>query len=391
MKFPCNRRVSTIPKRMGYIMQKVLTFANCLQAVDEGTKALKRTPEVVEIREHRDEYAQKILEILINGWVPGPTRTITIYESMARKTRTLTLTTKMDHLIHVAIMLPIIPVLMRRFDKFSCGSIPGRGSKQVYRTMKNWTRPGKAKKYWAEADIHHAFQNTSHELVMQSLRRFIKDEAYLHLHELILQQMGAGIAIGFSPSHWYFNLVMDEIDKKMRERFRGLRYIRYMDNIVMSYGRKRTLHRVLAYFEQLCRDRGFSLNHSKQVYPLSKRPVTFLSYRYFGRYSLIRKPTMYRMTKAFKLCGRHMCAHHCRTAISLLGITRHCNSYNYRIHYVYPVVSIKQMKGLISNDDKKRNLRLLTRLLSGHPDREDEPVLCGVQAEHPRADRSGNG
>lgn len=346
-----------MPKRVGFLYEKVLTLENCQEAVMVGTKNLKKTKKVRWIRSHPEEAGQQVLDALTNGWKPGPVRLKTINEGSGHKKRFLKIPSTFDHLCHVAIMLPLIPLIQKRMDFYCCGSVPGRGQKRADMAVKTWMNGKKVPKYAGEGDVHHAYQSTRPGLVMAALRRIVKDERYLHWHELILGQMGDELAIGFQPSHWYFNLVMDRVDKRVRREIPGIKYVRFMDNIVIAHGRKRTCHRAMRVIEDECRKMGMELNRSKQVYHTAKRSITLLSYRYFKGYSILRKATMYRISKGIRRAGRNMCDHHCRAAMSLIGITRHCNSYNFRKKHVYKVMSIKQAKGVISHADKKRNLR----------------------------------
>lgn len=101
---------------------------------------------------------------------------------------------------------------------------------------------------------------------------------------------------------------------------------------------------------------GMSINHDWQVFQKKGRPIVMLSYRYFRGYTLLRKDTMYVIAASIKTTARSMNAHLCRAAMSHIGITRHCNSYNFRKAHVYPILSIKRSKELISRADKKRIL-----------------------------------
>lgn len=346
-----------MPKRIGYLKEKVLNLENCTKAVLEGTANLRKTPKIRRIREHPEVYGQKILDILAAGWIPEPCREKIKNEGTGHKIRHLKIPTTRDHLIHVAIMRPLIPELVKRFDFYCCGSVPGRGQKRVSHAIKGWMGADKPPKYAAEADVHHAYDTAQGVQIMLRLRRICKDEGYLKWHEQILEQMGGHLAIGFQPSHWYFNLLMSPVDLQIREQCRGIKLARYMDNYILAGNRKRTVHKAVRVIMSACSAMQLSLNKSWQVYPTAKRAISMLSYRYFKGFTVLRKDTMYEITARIKTAGRKMCAHLCRGAMSRIGILRHCNSYNYRKEHVYPVISIKRSKELISNADKRRLLR----------------------------------
>lgn len=345
-----------MPKRIGFLYEQVLTLQNCTAAVLEGTANLKKTAKIRRIRKNPEVWGQKILDILTAGWIPEPTREKIINEGTGHKIRHLQIPTTTDHLVHVAIMRPILPELEKRYDFYSCGSIPGRGQKRVNDSLKAWMAAEKPPKYGAEADVHHAYESTQAACVMYALRRFIKDEKYLAWHRQILDQMGGHLAIGFQPSHWYFNLIMTHVDASVRSGCKGIKLVRYMDNYVFAASRKRTLHNALRIVTDKCARMGMSINRSWQVYQTKGRPIVMLSYRYFRGYTLLRKDTMYVIAASIKTTARNMNAHLCRAAMSHIGITRHCNSYNFRKAHVYPILSIKRSKELISRADKKRIL-----------------------------------
>lgn len=342
-----------MPKRIGFLCEQVLTLENCTAAVLEGTDNLRRTPSIKRIRENPEVWGRKVLKVLTEGWIPGQTREKIINEGTGHKIRRLQIPNTFDHLCHVAIMRPLIPELMKRYDFYSCGSIPGRGQKRVMNALKAQMCSAHPPKYAAELDVHHAYESTSAEVVMSCLRRIIKDEKYLKWHAQILEQMEGHLAIGFQPSHWYFNLVMTKVDMAVRTLCKGVSLVRYMDNYILTCNRKRTLHKAVHVVMDTCGHYGLSINKSWQVFPTAKRAISMLSYRYFQGYVLLRKQTMYEMTARIKTAGKKMCAHLSRGALSRIGLLRHCNSYNYRKKYIYPVFSINRAKELISNVDKK--------------------------------------
>lgn len=346
-----------MPKRIGYIMEKVLTLQNCTAAVLEGTANLKKTPKIRKIRENPEVYGQKILDILTAGWVPEPTREKIINESSSHKTRRLRIPSTRDHLVHVAIMLPILKELEKRYDFYSCGSIPGRGGKRINNAIKSWMDGDRPCRYGGEADIHHAYKSTTAERVMRCLRRIFKDEEYLHLHEMILEQMGGTLAIGFQPSHWYFNLVMCSVDRSIRERFgKKIKFVRYMDNYIMASNRKRTLHQTMRLIFEKCAEIGLKINGDWQVFKTAARAIKAQSYRFFQGYTLMKKSTMYAVSRSFRRAKANLCAHLSRSVMSHIGTLKHCNSYNFRKDNLYHKLSIKRMKELISRADKKRLL-----------------------------------
>ena len=353
-----------MPKRIGYLYEKVIDKNNCREAIFTGTKNLDKTKEVLYIRAHADEYAEKISNIIQNGWMPEPLRNKTITEGNSRKVRHLQIPSLRDHLIHVAIMLPIMDKLTRYFDPFCCGSIEGRGQGLVNKYLKRVLEENHPK-YGADADVYHCYPTIKHNDVIASLRRIIKDEKYIHLHETILHQMnpsGVGLAIGFQPSHWYANLVLTDVDRVVRNSPYSVTYVRYMDNINMTSNRKRHLHKALNIIVEELAKKDMRLNNSHQIYHIKDRGIQLLSYRYFPKKVILKKITMYAITAAIKRFNDHPCVEFARGMLSRLGLLEHCDSENYKRKYIYGKTDINKARRMVSYDDRKRALCRATEL-----------------------------
>lgn len=346
-----------MPHRVGNLWEKTIDYDNCLQAVWVGTENLKRTAKVRKIRKHPKRYASLIQKTLIEGWTPSPCREKTINEGTGHKIRHLRIPTMLDHLIHTAIMLPLQPILCKRYDYYSCGSIPGKGQTFANKYMTSWLVTGIGTyEYGAEADVQKFYPSCKAHVVMSCLERIIKDSRYLDLHRLILSQMGGTIAIGFSPSHWYGNLVLTKVDNALRSQCGEVKFVRYMDNYALVAHNKKSLHHAIDVIKTTLAGLELQLNNSYQVFPLTSRALTLLSYRYFTDRVILRKPTMYNITKNMKTASKHGNAHLARGVMSRLGVLKHCNSYTYRKKYVDPIINVDFQRRMISDVDKKRKL-----------------------------------
>lgn len=247
-------------------------------------------------------------------------------------------------------MRPLMPHLLKRFDFYSCGSLPGRGNKRINNNLRKWM--DEPYEYAAQLDVHHAYKETKTCFVFNALKHLIKDKKYLHLHELILHQMGNNIAIGFEPSHWYFNLILTPIDIKIRKECKEIKMVRYMDNFIILSNTKEVLHKAAKIILEEISKLELNINSNWQIFPTSKRPIEILSYRYFPHYTILKKINMIDLTKRIRH-NKQQNAHLSRSFLARLGILKHCNSYNYRKEYIYPFLQIKLLKELVSNADKR--------------------------------------
>lgn len=345
-----------MPKRIGYVWEELTSIEHCEKSVLYAIRNKRKTPFLNYVKEHYKEFAVKLQKILLEGWIPKPPRLKTINEGTRKKSRDLEIPTLFDHFVHTAVALILQKYLSKKFYFYSCGSLPNKG--QTFATKAVETNLRKKKpKYCLLADIRKFYQSVRKKHVMRCLKRFFKDKRFLALNETILDQMGKGLAIGFAVSHWYGQMVLSFVDRAMKERHPKVFLVRFMDNFVMTHGRKRTLHNALQTLKGLLAELDLSLKGDWQIFPIKKRMVEFLSYRMDHNKTILRKALMVRMSRYFKHSHKNIDAHKARTIMSYRGILKHCDSYHYRVNYLYPNVSIKLCRRLISDADKKRILR----------------------------------
>ena len=344
-----------MPKRKGYIWEELTDLNHCEQSILIAIANKRITPFLIHIKENYKEYGQRLQTTLLNGWVPSETRTKVINEGTNQKRRELRIPALSDHFVHTAVAKILEKYLQKRFYFYACGSLPNRGQTFAVKAVESYIRK-KRPKYCAVADIKKCYDNIKKEQVMRCLRRVFKDEKFLRINEQILSQMGDGLAIGFTVSHWYAHLVLSFIDEEIKGSFKNLFLGRYMDNFIMLSGRKRTLHRALDKLRECARAFWLNIKRDWQVFPIARRMLLFLSYRLDYTRTVMRKPLMFKMARRFKRARMKMDAHCARTIMSYKGILKHCDSYNFRTNYLYPNVSIKLCRRLISDADKKRIL-----------------------------------
>lgn len=347
-----SERNSLMPKRIGYVWEELTDRNHCNQCVLDAIKNKRKTPFLTYIKENYTEYGYKLQRTLIEGWEPEATRTKTINEGTDRKQRDLRIPSLRDHFVHTAVAKILEKYLPQRFYFYACGSLPKRGQTFAVKAVESYLRNNRPK-YCALTDVRKCYQSIKKPQVMKCLRRVFKDEKFLHINEQILDQMGDGLAIGFTVSHWYAHLVLSFIDRKLKENQSKVFIVRYMDNYVLLCGRKRTLHNLLHKMGAELNEYLLQVKSDWQVFPIRKRMVEFLSYRMNLYKTILRKKLMYRITKCFVHAKASMSAHRARTVMSYYGILKHCDSYNYRTKYLYPNVSLKLCRRLISDADKK--------------------------------------
>lgn len=342
-------------KRIGYVWEELIDETNCQLAVLNAIKSKRKTRYLYYVEEHYQEFGQRLKKTIEDGWIPDPIREKTINEGTKAKPRHLRIPSLRDHFVQTAVARVLEKHLAKRFYFYACGSLPNRGQTFAVKAVEHQLR-AKKYKYAALADIKKFYDSVKKEHVMRCLRRVFKDKRFLEINEKILDQMGDGLAIGFTVSHWYAHLVLSFVDEEVKRGNPKIFLTRFMDNFVMLCGRKRTIHRAVRILMAKAWEFGLTIKPDWQVFPVKKRMVQFLSYRMNHDKTILRKDLMYRMARRFKRANGHLNAHTARTVMSYRGILKHCDSYHFRVSYLYPNVSIKLCRRLISDDDKKRLL-----------------------------------
>ena len=344
-----------MPKRVGYVWEELISEDNINLAIKNALRRKKKTSMIRHIQKNVKEYGERTRETIINGWEPDPIRYKTINESSNKKTRDLKIPSLRDHFVHTAVAQILEKYLTKRFYFYSCGSLPNRGQTFAVKAIEKQLRRNKPK-YAALADVRKFYDSVKKEQVMKCLRRVFKDEKFLEINEKILSQMGDGLAIGFTVSHWYAHLVLSYMDHFIKEGDGRTFLCRFMDNIVMLGSNKRSLHKKLILIRDFIGRMGLVIKHDWQVFPIRCRMIEFLSYRLNHDKTILRKGLMYRLAKRFRHAANNLDAHTARVIMSDRGILKHCDSFNFRKSYLYPNVSIELCRRLISNADKKRAL-----------------------------------
>ena len=368
----------TMPKRLGYKWERVVTEENCIQAVREMLKGKKRPAKYAKIitfnkkqirriiarrivkrerfnsvayfRAHAEEIGRNLAADLRNStWVPEPYRERLIYDDLREKWRRLKVPCLYDQCAHHAIMRQTVPDIMARKYYYDCGSVPKAGQSRAVDILRRQLKKKKTFKYALSMDVRHFFDTCQAWVVMHVLRTIYKDRRFLALHETTLASMGDCLAIGFYPSPWYANFVLCVlVDRFIKQQFApGAFFVRYVDDMLVCGNNKRLLHRLRQAISARLTPFGLRLKDSWQVYPVKKRGIAFLSYRFFPGYTLVRKKVMYRIAKCAKSAAHGLTPRIAMAMMSYKGILMRCNSYAFRTTRIFPYTNFKKCRKVI--------------------------------------------
>lgn len=347
-----------MPKRVGNLYEKFLAEENCVLAERNMAKNKPDNRMAKHIGAHAEKYGKALHEMLMQeAWVPSPSRETDIRDNYKGKTRHLEIPVLLDQSVQYAWLNVATPYIERRNYFYNCGSIPGAGQHRAVEGLKRWLGKKKPPKYGFSTDIRHFYETCPHAAVMAGLRRIFKDERFLRIAATILSSMGkngVGLAIGHPTSHWFANVALMQLDHALAARFPDVKFTRYMDDVRAVSNNRCHLWKALRFLQEGVEKLGMKIKSDWQLFPIRKRSIPFLSYRFSPECTVLVKRLMFRIARKMKRAAGRLNAHTAASVLSYMGILKHCNSYNFREKRVYPYVNIKTCKEVISNASKNR-------------------------------------
>lgn len=294
-----------VVKRIGYLYDKICDIDNIKRAIINSARHKTKRKYVQRILADADGYADKIHEMLIHHtFVPNPPHIKEIYDDSSQKWRTISVPKYYPDQIIQWAMIQVLqePVLERGMYRWSCGSVPGRGTEAVRKFIISRYRRGKKIKYTLKLDIKKFFPSVNHDALKRELARKIKDHEVLDLLGAIIDSGGEGLPIGYYTSQWLSNFLLERLDHFIKEQCGVAHYVRYVDDIVLMDGRKQMLWKALEAINAFLLEGGYGLTikGNYQLWKTFSRPLDFVGYRFYRGYTLMRKRAFYRLTRSAK-------------------------------------------------------------------------------------------
>src|SRR3989344_4528408 len=104
------------------------------------------------------------------------------------------------------------------------------------------------KGYYLKADIKHYFDTVSNEILINIIKKKIKDEKVIWLIKQILNNFdfevkGVGMPLGNYTSQFFANVYLNELDYFVKHELKAKYYIRYVDDFVILHENNKNLEK----------------------------------------------------------------------------------------------------------------------------------------------------
>ena len=147
-----------------------------------------------------------------------------------------------------------------------------------------------------------------------------------------------------------------EVDHFVKQELQAKYYIRYMDDIVIFGSNKRKLHRDFKKIKTYLNALHLTIKPNHQIYPLSKRHLDFLGFRFYRTHTTLRRRNCLRIRRrAKKISKKKKITYKDASAmISYMGWIKYSDSYQYYQKHVRPYIKINQLKEIVRNESIQR-------------------------------------
>ena len=174
------------------------------------------------LKEHNHELTERIRK---GHYTPSPVRRAEIPKSDGG-VRKLGIPTVTDRIIQQAITQQLMPIFEPLFSDGSYGYRPGRGAKDAIQKIKEYTEAGYTRA--VVLDLSKYFDTLNHELLINILRRNVKDERVIQMIKRYLKSgvMENGVVMeteegspqGGNISPLLANIYLNEFDQEFSKR-----------------------------------------------------------------------------------------------------------------------------------------------------------------------------
>ena len=284
-------------KRAGNLYDKIYELKNIHTAYYKASKGKKNKRDVIRFSENMEVNLNEIQKQLIN-------RNVTIgnyhyFKITDPKERTICAASFPERVIHHAIMNITEEIFENCLidDSYAC-----RKNKGMHKSVNKAFKSCRKYQYYLKLDIKKYFDSIDHTILMNLLKRKIKDRDLLDLFRKIIDSYhtkdNKGIPIGNLTSQYFANFYLSFFDRYIKEELRQKNYYRYMDDFVLFFKNKEELYNLLSKIRKYL-EINLDLKLKPPIINKVDKGVTFLGCRIYKNKILLSKRSKNRFKDKF--------------------------------------------------------------------------------------------
>lgn len=376
-------------KTYNNLFEKIVDPKNVHAAIFEAAKHKRHKRSVQKALENAPDLALQISNWLKEGtWRPVGIHNCTlINDGINLKKRLIVCPSFVkDQIVHHAIMRVVYPLFAKKFYRYSCGSVKGKGSEFAKKYIEKKIRASSGQtKYATQLDIKKFFNTVKPSFVFKTLRKTIRDRKTLGLIALILRNnkmrikekylnlteglkvlrkgkkdnliVKGGLPIGFYTSPIFANILLSSLDHQIKEDMQTPVYVRYMDDILIMGSNKRKLTVICSQIEQKLEKIGLSLKRKPAIHRFGKqsRCVDFMGFVFSRTKTILRDKVFLRTRRILKKISKklRLTKFDANRIISMAGRFKNADMRSAFQRLFKAIVSIKACRRIISQAAKR--------------------------------------
>lgn len=227
-------------KRHGYLIEKVIEEGNLLEAFSMVMRGKKRSRTVRYFKKNRDKILSDLADEIKTGkYAPEGFREFEVVENgKVREIQSLPFKDRIAlHAIMAVLHREVLGGMMIR-DTYA--SLPRRGIHDGLNRVRKALKDRPNTKYCLKLDLRKFYHSIDRDILVDRLRRKIKDETMMQTLIRIIYSYGPGLAIGYHSSQLLGNFYLCLLDHYMKAEL-GVKYYSVIVMILLSSARTRRI------------------------------------------------------------------------------------------------------------------------------------------------------
>ena len=243
-----------------------------------------------------------------------------------------------DRILHHAIFRVLYPIFDKSFifDSYSCRT--GKGSHRAIRRLEDFlhkSSKNNCKNIFAlKCDIKKFFDSIDQEILLELIKKKIKDENSVWLIEKIIRSFLVGIPLGNVTSQLFANVYLNELDQFVKHKLKVKHYLRYCDDFIILNEDVEYLKKLIVKIKDFLNKKlKLTLHPNKIIIRKYKQGIDFLGYIVLPHHRVLRTKTKRRilrkMTNKCRLLQEELITEEFfgQSLQSYLGILKHCEGH----------------------------------------------------------------